>query len=213
MHRTRALVKKSYFLSEWHSSPRIDSQRDVTAGFTVAPPHCAGRGPDRSDRAARRRAVPFDCNGDHALRNGATIFFRCGPASYVPAEAMERGLIDNTVDAGILLDRARALAALPPAAFATTKHEIRQAALERAKLDAYPRSSRSGPPPIRSIASAITSPAPWGRKLSPSRLHPATRPTGRRPPHTRSGARRVAATTKVAQDALVGSDPAAGAPS
>ena len=43
------------------------------------------------------------------------------PASYVPAEAMERGLIDNTVDAGILLDRARALAALPPAAFAITK--------------------------------------------------------------------------------------------
>ena len=36
MHRTRALVKKSYFLNEWHSSRRIDSQRDVTTGFTVA---------------------------------------------------------------------------------------------------------------------------------------------------------------------------------
>ena len=161
--------------------------------------------------------VPFPSIAMEIMRCAtAPLYFSdviLSPASYVPAEAMERGLIDNTVDAGILLDRARALAALPPAAFATTKHEIRQAALERAKLDAYPRSSRSGPPPIRSIASAITSPAPWGRKLSPSRLHPATRPTGRRPPHTRSGARRVAATTKVAQDALVGSDPAAGAPS
>jgi enoyl-CoA hydratase len=61
-------------------------------------------------------------------------------ATYLPAEAMGRGLIDDTVDAGILLDRAleraHALAALPPAAFAITKHQIRQAALERAKLDA-----------------------------------------------------------------------------
>jgi enoyl-CoA hydratase len=61
-------------------------------------------------------------------------------AAYVPAEAMVRGLIDDAVDAGILIDRAleRALvlAALPPAAFAITKREIRQAALERAKLDA-----------------------------------------------------------------------------
>ena len=61
-------------------------------------------------------------------------------ATYPPAEAMGRGLIDDTVDAGILLDRAleraHALAALPPAAFAITKHQIRQAALERAKLDA-----------------------------------------------------------------------------
>jgi enoyl-CoA hydratase len=58
----------------------------------------------------------------------------------VPAEAMERGLIDDAVDAGILFDRAleraQALAALPPAAFAITKREIRQAELERAKLDA-----------------------------------------------------------------------------
>ena len=30
------LVKKSHFLNEWHSSRRIDSQRDVTTGFTVA---------------------------------------------------------------------------------------------------------------------------------------------------------------------------------
>jgi len=36
MHRTCELVKKSYFLNEWHSSRRIDSQRDVTTGFTVA---------------------------------------------------------------------------------------------------------------------------------------------------------------------------------
>ncbi len=60
-------------------------------------------------------------------------------ATYLPAEAMGRGLIDDTVDAGILLDRAleraHALAGLPPAAFAITKREIRQAALERTKLD------------------------------------------------------------------------------
>src|SRR5215467_11777837 len=60
-------------------------------------------------------------------------------ATYPPAEAMGRGLIDDAVDPGVLLDRAleraRALAALPPAAFAMTKREMRQAALERAKLD------------------------------------------------------------------------------
>jgi enoyl-CoA hydratase len=60
-------------------------------------------------------------------------------ATYVPAEAMARGLVDDAVDAALLdhaLERAHALAALPPAAFAITKREIRQAALERVKLDA-----------------------------------------------------------------------------
>ncbi len=60
-------------------------------------------------------------------------------ATYAPADAIKRGLIDEIVDPGVLLEqalaRANALAALPPAAFAVTKRQIRQAALERAKLD------------------------------------------------------------------------------
>ncbi|HEY7246558.1 MAG TPA: enoyl-CoA hydratase/isomerase family protein [Xanthobacteraceae bacterium] len=60
-------------------------------------------------------------------------------ATYAPADALRRGLIHEIVDPGILLqralDRADALAALPPAAFAVTKRQIRQAPLERAKLD------------------------------------------------------------------------------
>ena len=88
--------------------------------------------------------VPFPSVAMEIMRCAtAPLYFSdviLSPASYVPAEAMERGLIDDVVDAGILLDRAleraHALAALPPAAFAITKREIRQAALERAKLDA-----------------------------------------------------------------------------
>jgi enoyl-CoA hydratase len=52
---------------------------------------------------------------------------------------MERGLIDEIVDPGVLLERAlacaNALAALPPTAFAVTKRQVRQAVLERANLD------------------------------------------------------------------------------
>ena len=88
--------------------------------------------------------VPFPSIAMEIMRCAtAPLYFSdliLSPASYVPAEAMERGLIDDAVDAGTLLDRAleraHALAALPPAAFAITKREIRQAALERAKLDA-----------------------------------------------------------------------------
>ncbi len=61
-------------------------------------------------------------------------------ATYAPADAMQRGLVDEIVEPGVLLQqalaRANALAALPPAAFAVTKRQIRQAALERAKRDA-----------------------------------------------------------------------------
>jgi enoyl-CoA hydratase len=53
---------------------------------------------------------------------------------------MERGLIDEIVHPAILLDRAldraNALAALPPAAFAVTKQQIRQLAFDRIKADA-----------------------------------------------------------------------------
>jgi enoyl-CoA hydratase len=61
-------------------------------------------------------------------------------ATYASAEAMERGLIDEIVHPAILLDRAldraNALAALPPAAFAVTKQQIRQLAFDRIKADA-----------------------------------------------------------------------------
>jgi enoyl-CoA hydratase len=64
-------------------------------------------------------------------------------ATYASADAMERGLIDEIVHPAILLDRAldraNALAALPPAAFAVTKQQIRQLAFDRIKADGrYP---------------------------------------------------------------------------
>jgi enoyl-CoA hydratase len=58
-----------------------------------------------------------------------------GGATLPAAEAVARGLIDEAVEAGVLLDRAVAaaerLAALPPAVFAATKHQIRALALQR----------------------------------------------------------------------------------
>ena len=88
--------------------------------------------------------VPFPSIAMEIMRCAtAPLYFSdviLSPASYVPAEAMGRGLVDEAVDAGTLLDnaieRAHALASLPPAVFAITKREIRQAALERATLDA-----------------------------------------------------------------------------
>jgi enoyl-CoA hydratase len=60
--------------------------------------------------------------------------------TYAPAEAMQRGLVDEVVNPGVLLEqafaRANALAALSPVAFALTKRQLRQASLERARLDA-----------------------------------------------------------------------------
>jgi enoyl-CoA hydratase len=61
-------------------------------------------------------------------------------ATYAPTEAAERGLIHEIVATDELLARAiactKALAALPPAAFALTKWQTRQAALERVAADA-----------------------------------------------------------------------------
>jgi enoyl-CoA hydratase/carnithine racemase len=58
-----------------------------------------------------------------------------GAATYPPADAVGRGLVNELVAANGLLDRAvdaaKALAALPPAAFALSKRQTRQPALER----------------------------------------------------------------------------------
>jgi enoyl-CoA hydratase len=62
-----------------------------------------------------------------------------GGATYAPAEAIERGLINEIVAPEALLAaaiaRAKALAALSPAAFALTKRQMRQPALERVAAD------------------------------------------------------------------------------
>ena len=56
-------------------------------------------------------------------------------ATYTPAEAVARGFIHDVVEPQALLERAvaaaKALAALPPKAFALTKRQIRAPALER----------------------------------------------------------------------------------
>jgi enoyl-CoA hydratase len=63
----------------------------------------------------------------------------CGAATYAPAEGVARGLVDELVDPGLLLDRAMAaaqtLAALSPAAFALTKRQLRQPALARVERE------------------------------------------------------------------------------
>jgi enoyl-CoA hydratase len=56
-------------------------------------------------------------------------------ATYTPLEAVERGLVHDIIDPQALLDRAvataNALAALPPKAFALSKRQTREPALER----------------------------------------------------------------------------------
>jgi enoyl-CoA hydratase len=56
-------------------------------------------------------------------------------ATYTPLEAVERGLVHEIIDPQALLDRAtaaaKALAALPPKAFALSKRQTREPALER----------------------------------------------------------------------------------
>jgi len=62
-----------------------------------------------------------------------------GAATYPPAEAIGRGLIHEIVDPPALTERAiaaaKSLAALPPAAFALTKRQIRRPALQRLEQD------------------------------------------------------------------------------
>jgi enoyl-CoA hydratase len=62
-----------------------------------------------------------------------------GAATYAPPDALARGLIDEVVEGGVLMDRAvtaaKALAALSPEAFAITKRQTRQPAMERLARD------------------------------------------------------------------------------
>jgi enoyl-CoA hydratase len=83
--------------------------------------------------------VPFPPIAMEIMRNAAApqyleemIF---GGATYLPREALGLGIVDEVVGADVLLDRAlaaaRMLAALSPAAFALSKRQTRQGALER----------------------------------------------------------------------------------
>jgi len=62
-----------------------------------------------------------------------------GAATYPPPEAIGRGLVHEIVDPPALIERAiaaaKSLAALPPAAFALTKQQIRRPALQRLGQD------------------------------------------------------------------------------
>jgi enoyl-CoA hydratase len=62
-----------------------------------------------------------------------------GGATLDPDKALEQGLLDEVVEPGELLERAvevaAKLAALPPAAFALTKSQIRQPVLQRIRED------------------------------------------------------------------------------
>lgn len=83
--------------------------------------------------------VPFPAIAMEIMRHATasqyfedTIF---SGATFPPADAVARGLVDELIDPAGLLDRAiaaaQALAALPPAAYVLTKRQTRQPALER----------------------------------------------------------------------------------
>jgi enoyl-CoA hydratase len=88
--------------------------------------------------------VPFPCVALEIMRCAAspryfedTIF---SAATYTPEQAVERGLINETMPIDELLPRAiahaKSLAALPASAFAVTKRQTRALALERIANDA-----------------------------------------------------------------------------
>jgi enoyl-CoA hydratase len=60
-----------------------------------------------------------------------------GGATFDPAHAVERGLVDALVESGTLLEQAIAtaesLAALPPLAFTLTKRQIREPIMQRVR--------------------------------------------------------------------------------
>jgi len=79
-------------------------------------------------------AVPFEIvRSAVASQHLATLVF--GGGTFEPVAAIEKGLVDELVDADRLLDEAIAaaemLAARPAVAFAMTKSQLRQPALER----------------------------------------------------------------------------------
>jgi enoyl-CoA hydratase len=87
--------------------------------------------------------VPFPAGAMEIMRRAVApqlfeeVIF--GAATYAPAHALTRGLIDEVVEGEALLDRAAAaaktLAALPPKTFAQTKRQTRAAAFERLARD------------------------------------------------------------------------------
>ncbi len=88
--------------------------------------------------------VPFPTAAMEIMRNAvASQYFEeaiFSGATYAPAEAVERGLVNEIVEPDALLERAaaaaKALAALPAGAFAVSKSQTRQLALERIERDA-----------------------------------------------------------------------------
>jgi enoyl-CoA hydratase len=91
--------------------------------------------------------VPFPTAAMEVMRNAlASQYFEetiFSGATYAPPEALGRGLVNEIVEPDTLLDRAVAaakeLAALPAGAFAVSKSQTRQLALERIERDAPAR--------------------------------------------------------------------------
>ena len=89
--------------------------------------------------------VPFPTAAMEVMRNAvAPQYFEEAiftGATYAPPEALGRGLVNEIVEPEALLERAvaaaKALAALPAGAFAITKKQTRQLALERIERDAW----------------------------------------------------------------------------
>ncbi|SRR6266478_1208211 len=87
--------------------------------------------------------VPFPVIALEIMRSGTAPHLCAGSifsgATFPPEEALARGFIDATIDADDLMERAvagaQSLAALSPAAFALTKRQLRQAALDRCASD------------------------------------------------------------------------------
>jgi enoyl-CoA hydratase len=87
--------------------------------------------------------VPFPVGAMEIMRRAVAsqvleeVIF--GAATYAPADALARGLIDEVVGDDVLLEcatvAANTLAALPPRAFAQTKRQTRAEALERIARD------------------------------------------------------------------------------
>jgi enoyl-CoA hydratase len=87
--------------------------------------------------------VPFPAGAMEIMRRAVApqlfeeVIF--GAATYAPADALARGLIDEIVEPDALLDRAvaaaKTLAALPPGTFIQTKRQTRQGAFERLQQD------------------------------------------------------------------------------
>jgi enoyl-CoA hydratase len=88
--------------------------------------------------------VPFPTAAMEIMRNAvASQYFEeaiFSGATYAPPEALGRGMVNEIVEPDALLDRAvaaaKALAALPAGAFAVSKTQTRQLALERIERDA-----------------------------------------------------------------------------